>query len=338
MHTPKVSVVMPVYNGKDYLREAASSVLHQTFTDFELIIINDGSTDGTPSILEEIAADKRVRVLHNEENRGLTYTRNKGIANSRGQYIAMLDSDDAALPKRIEKQVIFLDSHPEFALVGSSINLVSSDGRYIRTQYYPTPPAYIPSLLLFQNNFAQSTVMLRRSALPAECYRLEYPPAEDYDLWVRMAANHKVANLDAALVKYRIHGASISTVQANTQQQSIHKIQAAQLSQIGVAATADELRLHAQIGVLEVPGQKSAILKVEEWLLRLTEANRLSGYYTAPIFNKIVAQKWFEVCRSSGLGGWAYRKMVASPLFSVEYASFILQSKFVSKVRAKVER
>ena len=329
MQSPKVSVIMPVYNGEAYLIDAATSVLQQSFSDLELIIIDDGSTDQTSSILQNIAADQRVKVITNEENSGLTYTRNRGICNATGEYIAMLDSDDVALSHRLEKQVAFLDANPEFAMVGSSIDLISSDDRYIRTQHYPMPSACIPSLLLFQNNFAQSTVMIRKSSLPSECYRQEYPPAEDYDLWVRLAANHKLANINAPLVKYRIHSSSTSALKAAKQLESIEKIVSAQLQNIGVAPSSEELALHVQIGLLEVPKGKAAVRAAENWLLKLRDANLKAGYYPASVFNAVVALKWYEVCKSCGLR--AYDKMLTSKLINLKYAPFILQYKFKGK-------
>lgn len=332
MQTPKVSIVMPVFNGEKYLREAATSILNQTFTDIELVIINDGSTDNTESILDEIAVDQRVRVLSNGKNIGLTLTRNKGLRKSKGEYVAMLDSDDIALPNRIEKQLAFLETNRDFALIGSSIDLINSSGKYIRTQHYPTPSAYIPSLLFFQNNFAQSAVMIRKSALPDQCYREEYPQGEDYDLWIRISGVHKTANINSVLVKYRMHDESVSNHKAAIHQSSVKSILTKQLQQIGIEPTTGEIQLHMQLGVLEVPKTKEAILAVESWLLKVSSANAKSRKYPSDLFNTIVSQKWYEVCQSSRLGSWSYKKMISSPLFDASLVKYMLLTRLKPKL------
>lgn len=335
MRAPKVSVVMPVYNGEAYLREAIESILFQTYQDFELLVIDDGSTDGTAAILQEFAADERVKVLCNASNTGLIYTRNKGVANSQGEYIAILDSDDIAMPNRLEQQVAFLDANPEFVMVGSSIDLIDSEGNFIRKQHYPAPSKFIPSLLLFQNNFAQSAVMLRKACLPAPCYREGYEQVEDYDLWIRLANSYKVANLPQTLVKYRHHQSSISNAKATVHTDRIKKVLANQLQNIGITPTATELDLHYRIGILQTEKSMEALNEAEKWLMKVRSANSTSGYYSTAHFNTIVAQKWYEVCKSSRLGLQAYKKMLSSSLFKLDFVTYMLRTKLFSQLFAQ---
>ncbi|MBX0331704.1 glycosyltransferase [Pontibacter sp. HSC-14F20] len=338
MKTPKVSVVMPVYNGEAYLREAVDSILHQTFPDFELLIINDGSTDGTLAILDQLSEDERVRVLHNDGNQGLTYTRNRGLASSRGAYIAMLDSDDVAHPQRLAKQVAFLNANPDFAMVGSYIDLITPEGQFIRTQCYPTEPECIPSLLLFQNNFAQSSVMLRRSAIPAEGYRNDFPPSEDYDFWVRIASTHKVANLAERLVDYREHPGGISKTKAAILYNCVKQIAHYQLEKFGIEPTTEELELHVKIGLLEVPHTSVAIESAAAWLLKLKQTNNRTGYFPKACFDKIVALKWYETCRQSGQGSKEYSYLLRPSLLNPKQALYIVKSKLKCRFVPKAQR
>ena len=128
---PKISVVMPVYNGEKYLREAIESILDQTYQDFEFIMVNDASTDGSGSILSEFAnLDQRIRILTNESNLGIAGATNRGIAQARGEYIALMDQDDISLPERFEKQVEFLSNHPDISVLGTNSIILEEDGTY----------------------------------------------------------------------------------------------------------------------------------------------------------------------------------------------------------------
>ncbi len=318
---------MPVYNGEFYIREAVKSILCQTFRDFELIIVNDGSTDGTAAIIQELSHDKRIKVINNPANLGLTSTRNKGIAACSGAYLAMLDSDDIALPERLEKQVKFLDSNPDFGLVGSYVDLIDSNGVYLETQKYDAAPEFIPGILLFQNYFAQSAVMVRKTALPPVAYRSEYPLAEDYDLWTRISVKHKVANLKEVLSKYRIHQRNISKTKAEALAANLKGIAAEQLTQLEIFPSPDELELHTRIGQLDIPSCKEFIKAAEQWLLRILLANEKTKYYPSAAFRIVVAHKWYETCKVSGQGIWAYRQILCSPLSSAAQFCKLMRSK-----------
>ncbi len=207
-----ISVVMPVFNGEKFLKIAIESILNQTYTDFELIIINDGSTDKSAEIIKSYT-DNRIRFLENEGNRGIFYTRNRLFEEVKGKYIAILDCDDYAEPKRLEKQVNFLDKNNEFGLVGSWITLIDGENKIKGAWNLEYRPERISSKLLFSNQFAQSSVMMRKEFSDLK-YREEYPPVEDYDLWVRISYKTRVTNLAETLVKYRIHDQNISQTQA----------------------------------------------------------------------------------------------------------------------------
>jgi hypothetical protein len=207
MHrVPVVSVVLPVFNAEPYLNEALASILGQSLTDFELITINDGSTDGSAHILAEHAAsDSRIHVI-SRENRGLARSLNEGLEAARANYVAIMNADDVALPDRLSKQTAFLDANPSVAAVGGQVRLILADGRVGPATRLPQSPAGIRRFLKQMSPFAHPAVMLRRqAALAAGGYRPQIQPAEDLDLWLRLAQRHDLANLPAVVLHYRLH-------------------------------------------------------------------------------------------------------------------------------------
>lgn len=211
--TPLVSVVMATYNSDRYLTEALNSIYTQTFRDYEFIIINDGSTDGTAQILYEAARrDSRLQINTFRQNQGTVASINQGLALSHGKYIARMDSDDICRPDRFEKQVHFMETHPEVGLLGSGITLIDPKGRELGKVTYPSSDYHIRWASLLSNPFAQPTMMIRQIILSQN--NLQYRPrqaAEDYDLWVRALRYTQGANLSDPLVRYRVHPASASS-------------------------------------------------------------------------------------------------------------------------------
>ena len=201
---PRFSVVMPVRNGERFLREALDSTLAQTLADLELIVIDDGSTDGTPAILAEAAQrDQRVRVQRQDPG-GLTVAINGGCALARAPLIARMDADDVMLPDRLERQVAYLDAHQDVAVLGGGIVLVDESGREIDRE-----PGRREIDLLAGNALTHSTVVMRADALRAVGgYRLDQ--SEDYDLWLRLDERYGVAAVQEPVIRYRLHPGQFS--------------------------------------------------------------------------------------------------------------------------------
>lgn len=205
---PFVSVVMPVYEGERFLAEAIESVLGQSYEHLELVLVDDGSRDRSWEIAGEYARrDARVRPFRNERNLGIVKTRNRAFAEAdpSSEYFAVMDGDDVCMPDRLERQVAFLQAHPEHAIVGGNTLIIDEHGAQIGERRYPSAHEQIARVITRYNPIAQPTVMIRRSALDAVGrYSERFPRCQDYDLWLRMAARFKVANLDAYTLKYRI--------------------------------------------------------------------------------------------------------------------------------------
>jgi hypothetical protein len=211
-----VSVVLSVRNGGTDLPKALDSILNQTFTDIELIAINNGSTDSTASVLDSVT-DPRVRVVH-QEDMGLAAALNRGVSLACGCYIARQDHDDWAKPTRLAKQVEFLESNPGCALVGTRAEIWVGDCPTDRAHDHPTDDAALRFELLFNNYFVHSSVMVRKAALEALGGYSTNPsrqPPEDYELWSRVVRRHRVANLPERLMIYREVPKSMSRVGSN---------------------------------------------------------------------------------------------------------------------------
>ena len=202
---------MPVRDGERFLVEAVESVLGQTLSDLELIVVDDGSTDGTPGLLVELARrDPRVRVLTQAPG-GLTAALNAGCALVSAPYIARMDADDVALPDRLERQVAYLDARPEAALLGGGIVLVDEAGREIDRE----PGRAAPDLMQ-RNELVHATVLMRTEAFGAlGGYRLDQ--SEDYDLWLRFDEHYGVAALEEPVIRYRLHPGQFSVTELERQ-------------------------------------------------------------------------------------------------------------------------
>lgn len=213
MTDPVVSVVLPVYNCERYLGDAIESIISQTFTSFELIIVNDGSTDRSANIIAAFN-DKRIRVLH-QANQGLAATLNRGIDLARGKYIARQDQDDLSNPDRISLQVAYMEDHPDCVLLGSWAQIMEVDRLVERFHRHPVDEFMLRYQLLFNNPFVHSSVLLRRSALlQVGGYTTdpERQPPEDYELWSRLSRIGSVANIGEVLLTYREIPGSMSRV------------------------------------------------------------------------------------------------------------------------------
>lgn len=256
MTNPTVSVVMSVLNGERFLTEAIDSILRQTFDDFEFIIINDGSTDSTYSILKSYEKNDNRLIVVNQENRGLIEALNIGCSLARGELIARMDADDVALPDRFSRQVSVFQRNDKLCLLGSGITVITADGRIIEDQCFPASHNEIEiGFLNGMVSFCHPAVMMRKSAFTAVGgYRKALRDAEDYDLWLRMSEHGEVQNLSDLLLKYRRHPAQVSI--RNLRQQKISHLAAQAASICRKKGNRDPLDsvLEINTSVLEIIG------------------------------------------------------------------------------------
>lgn len=203
-----ITILMSVHNGLPYVAEAIRSVLAQTFQNFEFLILDDASTDGTADLLRA-QNDPRIRVISLTENIGLTAALNRGLAEARGEFIARQDADDLSAPRRLEYQAAFLKTNPACAAVGCQVRLIDGNGRSLGKKNFPLGYRGICFAHLFDNSLAHSAVMFRRSAI-GEGYDETFTASQDYDLWSRLSERHALANLPQRLVTLRVLDSSIT--------------------------------------------------------------------------------------------------------------------------------
>lgn len=211
--SPRVTVLTTILNGERYVDETITSVLASRYDDFEYVIVDDGSTDQTPAILEKWRErDPRIVVLTNEVNRGIPAAANRGLAVARGEYIARIDADDLSEPDRLSAQVEVLDAQPDLVMVSMNYYLMRSDGRILRKTRHDAPPEVIAYLLNFGNAVGgHSQVMYRRSAVrEVGGYDERFPVSLDYELWTRLAKAGRILILPTIGMRYRLHDESVS--------------------------------------------------------------------------------------------------------------------------------
>lgn len=214
---PAVSVLMPVYNGERYVRQAVDSILAQSFSDFEFIIVDDGSTDATRALLAEID-DPRVLVIENERNLGVTKSLNVGLGAVRGRFVARIDADDIADPERLALQVAYMRANPDVVLLGSGHVAVDDAGDQVEQVRRPMSDAEFRWTALLYSPVIHPSVMFRADLIDESGLRYdEHADAEDYDMWIRMLAHGKGARLGRPLVTWRRHAGAIGV--ARRQQQ-----------------------------------------------------------------------------------------------------------------------
>ncbi|MGA2237021.1 MAG: glycosyltransferase [Terriglobales bacterium] len=229
---PRITVILPVFNGERYLAEAIESILAQTCKDFEFLIVDDASTDQTSAILARFG-DPRIRVLRNDLNLGVARSLNKALRQATGKYVARQDADDVSLPGRLEKQVHFLEAHPEVALVSTGWALSEEEGTDRRPAPPPRSEVDLKWTLLFYNPIAHMSVMMKREAVEA-CGA--YPEdthcscVEDYALWSQMSERFRLATLPEELVLRRVSHQAVSVKKRELQDQQVKSISLRSLS------------------------------------------------------------------------------------------------------------
>ena len=316
---PKVTVFIPAYNREKYIGDAIESVLAQTYTDFEILLIDDGSTDRTVEIMHSYT-DPRLRIIRNEKNLGIPKTRNKGIENARGQYIAMLDSDDRAYPIRLEKQVAFLDRNPDFAQVGSWCRMMDEKGRPLKkTKRQPILPDDIDAQLLFRCSLSNRSIMGRTELLREFGYRNDFPRCQDYDLHVKLAQKYKLGNLPECLVYGRIHPEQITGQTFDLGDAKKREIVRGQLIELGVQYNETDLDPHltlSRMRKLQFIPDLQYIQWAENWLQKILKANQKTRRYSQKALESAVGEKWMRTCWTgwNGIGLKAYQHFFRSPL------------------------
>ena len=318
---PRISIVMAVHNGEAYLREAVESMLHQTVTDFEFIIVDDGSTDRSAEIIGSYG-DERIH-LTRQDNMGLSRSLNRGLDLARAPYIARMDADDISLPTRLEKQLAFMEVHRDIDVLGTWAETFGD--RAPTAWKFPTDPKVIQCEMLFHSVLVHPSVLIRRKAI--EQHNLRYDPqvpyAQDFDLWHRAAAELRYANLPEVLIRYRIRETNSDRVERRKKRNAILlEIYTRALNQVGLTPTQDEIELHRALGQFQFEPGLDFLVKTEQWLRKLRDANRVTRHFPASHFEDTIGKVWLAAFRRSrGDLFRALKLFRSSPLSSLSRVS-----------------
>ena len=311
---------MPVYNGEQYLRDAMDSILNQTFKDFEFLIIDDGSVDHSVEIIKSYE-DSRIKLEVNGKNLGLITTLNKGLDIAQGEYVARMDCDDISLPERLEKQVVFMDAHPEVGVCGTWFKSFTDSKSIVMS--HPTSSEMIKVKLFFDSYLGHPTVIMRMSALNK--HGLRYDPihlhAEDYGLWVKCSFLFPLANIPEVLLHHRDHPASNTRIHLQQVMMGVMEINKRTLGRLGITDIDNAtLASHYQIGHSHsyIFNNQDSLIQANEWLLKLQAANQVKQLYSEPHFSLLLAETWCEICSwAIRATSWGETVYLQSPLSSV---------------------
>jgi len=299
----KVTVLMPVYNGEQYLRESIESILNQRFSDFEFLIISEYGTSEESLAIIQSYSDARIRHIHNTTRLGLVGSLNLGLKEARGEYIARMDADDISLPKRLELQVKLMDNEKKVGICGTWVETIGDcSGSIFR---YPTDSKKIQSRLLFDSPLAHPSVIFRKILL--ERFGLKYDIndlyAEDWSLWQKSSFIFPIINIPKVLLKYRITEHSISRFNADSQLKVIKIIHKKNIQTLCGDIADTDIEIHTRLGMWQFTSDRFFIEKSEKWLLKLKYCNNLEKIYPEPEFTYVLAERWFFVCNAAtGLG------------------------------------
>jgi len=281
-----------VYNGEEYLREAIDSVLNQSFKDFELLIINDGSTDDSQEIINSYEDDRII--CYRQENSGIVVSLNRVLVAAQGEYLIRMDADDICLPERFARQVEFMDAHPDVGICGSWIYIIDVQGRVGGIKRYPVDDELIRAEMFFESPFAHPSVILRRVVLKNNNLQYDGPPyAEDYRLWAKLLSLTKFANLPEPLLKYRQGvGSGSNSLKIETQIAS-KDVQRELIGKYFFIPSRQEIDLHFLIYDLSRPLISAEAKKIIDWLKRLKRVNKRKKIIKVKLFNLVIAGQWF---------------------------------------------
>jgi glycosyltransferase involved in cell wall biosynthesis len=290
-----VSILMPVYNAEKHLAEAIESILNQSFTDFEFLIINDGSTDRSEDIILSFS-DPRIRYIKNESNLKLIKTLNKGIQLCTGKYIVRMDADDISHPERIQKQVEFMESNPEIGICGSWFETFGNvENKVVK---YKESHDEIMTRMLYQCHFCHPSIIIRSEIFEdSEMYFDEnYPHAEDYDFYLKASKKWKFHNLQEVLLKYRIHGESVSNKNRSIQIENSLKIKKRFFSELNTIASNEELESYEALNYQDYDNVKLESEKLQLLLESLWIGNKAKERINENYFENHLQDLWLNFC------------------------------------------
>jgi len=311
---PEISVLLPVYNCVRFLAEAVESILAQTWRDFECIVIDDGSTDGSQEIIRRYG-DPRIVLMQNPENLGVAPTLNKGMALARGRYVARMDADDVSCRDRFSVQRRLLDKHTAAGICGAWVRTRCEKGRG-HVLSFPADPATVQAYTLFNNPLAHPVVMWRADFLNKHGLRYDeaLDAGQDYELWSRCVRHFPVHNIPRVLLDWRLHGEGVTHRCFDRSNAAAMAVQRRELEELGMRPSEEELLLHRRTGGSCGANTLEELLRSKKWLLTLVAQNEEAGRYDRQGMLRAASLVWFRLCaNSSHLGPASVGQYLKTP-------------------------
>lgn len=330
---PEISVVMPVYNAEKYLNEAIDSVLNQTYSSFELIILNDKSTDSSKAIIESyLAKDSRIVFIDKETNVGPANLRNEGFDLARGTYIALLDADDIAKPTRFEKQIAILKNNPEIGVCGTWFTTFG-DKEKSKVIQHPEKHNQIKVNFLIDCTIGNSTAFFRKNILGNIRYDKEYVPVEDYHLWSRLIVKTQFYIIQESLVDYRIHDSNISQTKIDNVKRSNRRIKIGLLKQFGIEENNPKINTFIYL----IEGQKGLdfeeIKLVSECYNHFINQNNILENFDATLLEKMLQKAIGRIIRKASKQSNSQIKFYKEK-FAQAYSKLAFTDKILIQIKA----
>lgn len=302
MASDLISIIMPVYNVEKYVGEAIRSVLNQSYRNFELIVVDDCSPDGSRAVVDSFS-DPRIQVVRHETNQGVAHARNSGIAAAKGEFIALLDSDDVMTPGRLDKQLQFMQKNKDVALSAGWGRILSQNSKHNgRLDGGHIESKAIQASLVFGNIFPASTLMVRREALPSEGFRQQY--AEDYDFLVRVSQKWHLALVTEVFAEYRVHpNSAMHTISIDQKKVDVWRSQEILFDRLRINPTHEEKEIHLFTRTNAGNIDPERLRSIYAWYMKLIEANAQANVYPDGAFRLAASYMWFEhLYRATGCG------------------------------------
>lgn len=298
----RVTVLLSVFNGAEFIADAIQSILDQTYSDFTFVIYDDGSTDDTLRIIKGFG-DPRIELRANAVNQGLAANLADGVRRAQGDFIARMDADDVAFRDRFERQIAFLDANPSVDVLGTSVVFFSGASETIGIQ--PRDHCDIAISLFFNFTMMHPTVVLRTVALRASDFNYDpaFNGAEDFDLWARMIRSRRFHNLQVPLLRMREHGDKVSVAKREEVRRVANKVRARQLLELGVSLEPQDAKIFFGAAWADPVDTAADLARLEKVLLRIIEANKWARVFDQPKLENYAASFFRESCRQALMRG-----------------------------------
>jgi glycosyltransferase involved in cell wall biosynthesis len=310
MNNVLVSVLMPVYNAERYLEEAIDSILNQTYTNFEFIIINDGSVDRSKEIILSYN-DSRIAYYENERNLKLVESLNRGFLLCRGKYIARMDADDISFPDRIEKQVAFMEAHPEVGLLGTAGHSIGFKGGDF---YYESEDQMIRFKLLHECHLLHPAVMIRTKVIRDHNLRMTILHGEDYDFFIQMAEHSKLANLKEVLLYYRQVEQSMSKSNQKITYDHSNLIKLGLFNKLDSSLTTEDVELFVEFAYQNYTFVALHLYRIEAIIKKMLEGNSKHNLYQQQAFIDYLTELWFAFLNQPPVSWTKFKKVLHSDI------------------------